>query len=86
MKRVCFSKIKETRGSWGVAHTRVPTESRPGHVALLGGIYEDPSALLKGWKVNPVDFDSVINQSRNAWCWGGPSIINMFNKGNYKQF
>ncbi|KYB29869.1 GPI ethanolamine phosphate transferase 1 [Tribolium castaneum] len=75
-----LNKIKQTRGSWGIAHTRVPTESRPGHVALLGGIYEDPSALLKGWKVNPVDFDSVINQSRNAWCWGGPSIINMFNK------
>ncbi|XP_044256653.1 GPI ethanolamine phosphate transferase 1-like [Tribolium madens] len=75
-----LNKIKETRGSWGIAHTRVPTESRPGHVALLGGIYEDPAALLKGWKVNPVDFDSVINQSRNAWCWGGPSIINMFNR------
>ncbi|RZC32196.1 GPI ethanolamine phosphate transferase 1, partial [Asbolus verrucosus] len=77
-----LTKIRKTRGSWGVAHTRVPTESRPGHIALLGGIYEDPAAILKGWKVNPVDFDSVINQSTNAWCWGGPSIVNMFNRDN----
>ncbi|KAG5891230.1 hypothetical protein JTB14_004345 [Gonioctena quinquepunctata] len=69
-------------GSWGVVHTRVPTETRPGHVALLAGIYEDPSAIFKGWKANPVHFDSVINQSRNAWAWGSPEVINSFNKDN----
>ena len=28
--------IVRERGAFGVSHTRVPTESRPGHVALIG--------------------------------------------------
>eukprot|EP01080_Neovahlkampfia_damariscottae_P008519 gene8519-343_t len=77
-----FKSIINGNSNHGISHTRVPTESRPCHVSMISGFYEDVSAVFNGWKVNPVKFDSVFNQSNFVLQIGSPDVVQIYKGDN----
>ena len=72
----CISKspflrnIITKKGAYGVSHTKVPTETKPGFTAICSGHFEDASLALKDLYDEVVTLDSIFNQSKYSWGIG----------------
>ena len=75
--------ILENRGVYGISHTKVPTETKPGFTALCSGHFEDASLALIDLYNGDIMSDSVFNESNYGWgigvdaCMIAGSINNM---------
>ncbi|XP_052799562.1 GPI ethanolamine phosphate transferase 1-like isoform X1 [Mya arenaria] len=75
-------KIIQEKGGWGISHAAVPTATRPGHVALTAGFYEDPTSVAKDLQGKEVVFDTVFNESQYTWSWDTPKFLAKVTGGN----
>lgn len=72
----CISKspflrnIITKKGAYGVSHTKVPTETKPGFNAICSKHFEDASLALKDLYDEVVTLDSIFNQSKYSWGIG----------------
>ncbi|KAH8332890.1 hypothetical protein KR074_003474 [Drosophila pseudoananassae] len=57
------------RGRMAISHSSAPTMTRTGHIAIFGGLHEDPSTALVYYNYNPLSFDTVFNRSRTTIGW-----------------
>ncbi|KRX90061.1 GPI ethanolamine phosphate transferase 1 [Trichinella pseudospiralis] len=62
---------KKLSGVLGVIHN---AGCQLNHALAMLLYCQDVNAVTRGWRENPVEFDSVLNQSRYTWAWGSPDI------------
>ena len=62
--------IVTKKGVYGISHTQVPTETKPGFTSICSGHFEDASLALKDLYDEVVELDSVFNQSKYSWGIG----------------
>lgn len=67
--------IVTNRGVYGISHTKVPTETKPGFTAICSGHFEDASLALKDLYDEVVTSDSIFNQTKYSWGIGHDACI-----------
>jgi phosphatidylinositol glycan class N len=89
-----LQNIIESKGIYGISHTKAPTETNHCITALFSGHFDDGSITLKRLVNKSIILDSVFNQSRFSLGFG-KEICNLtigedlecipYNKKNYKR-
>ncbi|KAL4224091.1 hypothetical protein ACF0H5_017545 [Mactra antiquata] len=67
--------IAENVGAWGVSTAGIPTATRPGHVAMTAGFYEDPTSVAKDIGGADLSFDDVFQDTTYTWSWDSPEVL-----------
>ncbi|KAH8242790.1 hypothetical protein KR032_002158 [Drosophila birchii] len=66
--------LYRTQGRLAVSRAFVPTQTASGHIAIFGGLRQDPTATLVNFYYVPVYYDTIFNRSRTAIGWAEESV------------
>ncbi|KAH8361791.1 hypothetical protein KR200_010547 [Drosophila serrata] len=61
--------LYQTQGRIAISRSLAPTQTATGHIAIFGGLRQDPTAALVNFRYVPVYYDTVFNRSRTAIGW-----------------
>ncbi|KAH8251955.1 hypothetical protein KR038_011929 [Drosophila bunnanda] len=61
--------LYRTQGRIAISRSLGPTQTATGHIAIFGGLRQDPTAVLFNFRYIPVYYDTVFNRSRTAIGW-----------------
>ncbi|XP_020799854.1 GPI ethanolamine phosphate transferase 1-like [Drosophila serrata] len=67
-----------TQGRIALSRALPPTQTTTGHIAIFGGLKQDPSAAVVNFLYVPVYYDTVFNRSRTAIGWIHEMVDNVF--------
>ncbi|XP_017035461.1 GPI ethanolamine phosphate transferase 1 [Drosophila kikkawai] len=70
--------LYRTQGRIAISRSLTPTQTAVGHIAIFGGLMQDPTAVLVNFRYVPVHFDTVFNRSRMTIGWDDDFVDHVF--------
>uniref|UniRef100_A0AC35TLT4 GPI ethanolamine phosphate transferase 1 n=1 Tax=Rhabditophanes sp. KR3021 TaxID=114890 RepID=A0AC35TLT4_9BILA len=66
--------ISDGKALFAIAETKLPSDSKPSHFAILSGVHESPNILSQYLNINP-KIDTIFDRSQAAYLFGNSPLL-----------